>query len=480
MDLKSLIKVIRFRWVSIIAIIGACLILSFGWTRLQPIVYTADANGIVTSVTADTNGGGSTTMSYTTNNLITAKLPSYVQLGSLRSVAEYAIDELELDTTPEELISQVSVSNPADTNFIRVRANASTPEEARDLASAWVRGMQREVNILESGKAEIQGAIYLLPRDAASLPSTPSSPNVRLSLAIGLLGGLVIALGYALLRHFLDRKIRSVEDVERESDVTVLGSLPLETSMENNRRLVVTDSSDSTQDEHFAISESLRALRSNIQFISVDNPPKSIVVTSPLPGDGKSTLAANLASSMAISGRHTVLIDADLRRPMQSNIFNIPQGAGLTDIIAGKASLDEAVHQISEVGNLLVIGSGSIPPNPSEILSSERMKSLIRELSQEAFVIVDAPPVIPVTDAAVISTETDGALIVASVGKTTYDVLNKATAAIDKVKGRTLGLVLNRVPRKGMGASYYGYQYKGNYYRAEYGSSSGKRFVKSS
>lgn len=479
MDLKDLIKVIRFRWVSIIAIIGASLVLAFGWTRLQPVVYTADANGIVTSEVGE-NGGNSAALSYTNNNLISAKLPSYVQLGSLRSVAEYTIEELGLETTPEVLIKQVSVTNPADTNFIRVRANASTPEAARDLASTWVRGIQREVNILESGNSATNGSIYLLPRDAASLPSSPSSPNVKLSLAIGFLGGLVLALGYALLRHFMDRKIRSVEDVERESDVTVLGSLPLEASMENQRRLVVSDVSDSTTDEYFAISEALRELRSNIQFISVDSPPSSIVVTSPLPGDGKSTLAANLASSMAVSGRPTILIDADLRRPMQSNIFNIPQGAGLTDILAGKASLEEAAHQISEVGNLLVIGAGSVPPNPSEILGSERMKNLIKELAEEAFVIVDAPPVIPVTDAAIISTETDGALIVASVGKTTYDVLNKAISSIEKVKGRTLGLVLNRVPRKGMGAGYYGYQYKGSYYRTENEGSSGKRFAKKS
>lgn len=472
MDLKELLKVIRYRWLSVVTIVFVAILLAFGWTKLQPVTFVANANGVVTSpVSGDSNS--SVAQSFTTNSLISAKLPSYVQLGSLRSVAEYAISELNLDTSPEELVQRVTVSNPGETNFIRVSARASTPEDARNLAEIWVRGIEREVNLLETGKADTPGAIYLSPKDSASLPSKPSSPNMKLNLAMGFLAGLVTALAYTILRHVMDQKIRSVEDVEKLTKSVVLGSIPFEKSLTPEERLIVKPATGQTSNKLFAISESLRSLRTNIQFIDVDNPTRAVVVTSPLPGDGKSTLAANLALSIAMNDTPTILIDADLRRPMQSTIFNVRAGAGLTDVLAGRASLENVVHNVSNTGNLLLIGAGSVPPNPSEILGSARMKALVDELKEEAFVIIDAPPVIPVTDAAVIATRADGAILVTTAGKTTKDLLQKALSTLDKAKAKSLGVVLNRVPRRGMGAAYYGYQYKSSYYTSQ-GSHSAK------
>lgn len=461
MELRDFIRVLKARWLVIVAstLIGA--LAAFGWVLTQPKVYTADASGLVQSVQND-----SVAMSYTSSTLATQRVTSYVELGKLRSVAQYAIDQLELDTSPESLVSRVNVSNPTDTLIIRVEAKASTPEAARDLAQAWVEGMALEVNEMETGDPNTTGNLRLAPRESAELPTKPSSPNLELALAIGIVLGLSIGLTIALIRNYIDRRIRSIDDVERESNSAVIGAIPLEKTLTPEDRLIVNPATGESKDELFALSESLRTLRTNISFADVDNPPRVIVVSSPLPGDGKSTIAANLAMSMAANGQPTVLIDADLRRPMQSTIFNLPDGAGLTDILLGKTSLDAAAHSVGEAENMLVIPAGSIPPNPSEVLGSSRMKQLLNEIREEAMVIVDAPPVIPVTDAAVLSTVADGVIVVASVGKTTFDVLNTALGNINKAKGRVFGIVLNRVPRKGMGATYYGYQYTGEYYQS--------------
>ncbi|WP_243075646.1 polysaccharide biosynthesis tyrosine autokinase [Microbacterium sp. SS28] len=455
MELRDYLRILRAHWIGIVLLTALGVAVAFAWTMLQPRVYTASASGYVVA----SGSSGDSGSSLVGDQLARSKVTSYIDIGSWRSVAEHAIDELGLDTTPEALVVRVDVTNPLDTVVIHVTAQGDSPEAARDLAEAWISGMVTEIDDIEGDGTPGSAAVTLVPGDSARLPTAPSSPNLRLNLALGALIGLALGVGYAVLRRVLDRRVRDPRDIERESGVSVVGTLPLDKGLATaGRRIHFADPSTSPQ-----ISEATRELRTNLQFMDVDNPPRAIVITSPLPGDGKSTLAGNLAVSLGAAGEHVILVDADLRRPMVAELFDLPQGAGLTDILAGRAEVVDVVHNVSHSPNLAVITSGRIPPNPSELLGSKRMRDLIRTLSEHAFVIIDAPPLLPVTDAAILSHVTDGALVVVSAGKTTYDMLTKAVDNLEKANARTLGIVLNRVPRRGAGSGYYGYQYQGEY-----------------
>lgn len=456
MELGVYLRVFRAHWVTLVVatIVGGAL--AFGWAFLQPKTYTAEASGYVAASVAGTDAGSA----LVAENLAKAKVKSYIDLGSWRAVAEHAIDELGLSVTPEYLVNQVSVVNPLDTVNINVTALASTPEGARDLAQAWLSGMAAEVQNLEGGLSEGGGVVRLVEGDSARLPSSPSYPNDRLFAAFGAVAGLAVGVVYAVARQTLDRRIRAAELVEKETGRAVVGVLPLERSFSTASRILPVGEAHIPH-QLFAMSEAMRELRTNIQFMDVDNPPRILVVTSPLPGDGKSTTSANLAVTLAASGQRVILVDSDLRRPMLAEIFGIVSDVGLTDVLARRATWRE-VAQPANMPNLLVLAAGRIPPNPSELVGSARMRSLLEELAETAIVIVDAPPLLPVTDAAVLSTQADGAIVVVTAGKSTFEVLKRALTNIDKVGGRTLGIVLNRVPKRGGG--YYGERYGREYY----------------
>lgn len=385
MELRDYLRVLRAHWIAMIVCLAFGLAISFAWTLVQPEIYTADASGYVTPAQAP--GDDNSTAAYVSDNLAKSKVKSYVDLGTWRAVGEHARDELGLDDSPESLVGRVSVSNPIDTVVIKVDADGPTPEAARDLAGAWIRSMQIEIENIESGGTGENPAVTLVTADSARLPASPSSPNVRLALAIGALAGLVVGVGYTLLRFTLDRRIRSSESVERETGLNVVGTIPEEKSFTADNRLIPFDGANTSSSRNvhlYAASEAVRELRTNIEFMDVDNPPRIITITSPLPGEGKSTTAANLAITLSASGQKVVLIDGDLRRPMVATIFHLVGDAGLTDILAGRAEFDDVAQPVGRQGSLRVVAAGKIPPNPSEVLGSQRMYDLVHRLSDPA------------------------------------------------------------------------------------------------
>lgn len=460
MELRDYWRILRAHWVAVIAITLAGVAVAAGWTLIQPKVYTANASGILSVGTNSDIGSALSSESYAKS-----RVKSYLDVAKSRTVAELAAADIGIDTPADKLLKNITVTNPLDTATLKVSASAGSPQEAHDLAEAWIGAIGTQVEALENAGASAgeRSIVQFRSLDAAQLPTEPSSPNRKLALAIGFLAGLAVAIGYALLKNIFDRRIRSVDEVERETGLSVLGTIPFHDSFNAEHRLVTSsggnDRSENSAKEYM-IAESLRDLRTNLQFMDIDNPPRVIVVTSALPGEGKSTVTANLAQTIATSGQRVIVIDGDLRRPTLAKAFGLLPGIGLTDLLIGRAQLADVLQPWGDTGLLYVLGAGKIPPNPSELLGSNALHRILDELSQHAIVIIDAPPLLPVTDAAILSARTDGALVVGYARRTTYDALKAALANLERVNGRALGIILNGVPQKGISAEGYGYRYR--------------------
>ncbi len=214
------------------------------------------------------------------------------------------------------------------------------------------------------------------------------------------------------------------------------------------------------------ISESFRTLRTNIQYSNIDDEIKSLLITSSVPEEGKSTIAANLAISTGYTGKRILIIDCDLRKPTMHKKFGISNLKGLTNALIGETQLKEVIYRGGELETLHILTSGPIPPNPSELLGSKKMQDLLGSLKDEYdMVIIDSPPVGLVTDAAILSTKVDGVLLVTAAGKTEIEVIKRSQGLLEKVKANIIGVILNKVDIKGK--SYYKYGYHEYYGEAE-------------
>ncbi|MFJ4037406.1 polysaccharide biosynthesis tyrosine autokinase [Microbacterium sp. NPDC090007] len=457
--MQRVVRIMRAYWKTIGALLALGALAGWGWSALQPRVYTADASGYVATVSSD----GSTGSALAGDQLALSKVKSFVDMGYWRSVAESARQALGVDDSPESLVQRVRVSNPVDTVNVRVDATGPTPESARDLAEAWIRGMTTQVDDLETGGTG-RGAVRLVAGDSARLPTAPSSPNVKIDVAVGGIAGGVVGVVFALVRRTFDRRVRTVQDINDAVDVSVVGILPVDKELATGRAVFsfadVRDGRGS-----FAHKEAMRELRTNLQYVDVDHPPRVIVVTSPLPGDGKSTTAANLAVSIAATGQSVILIDGDLRRPVMGGMFGVSEDVGLSDVLASRVQIEQVAHRVDQDGRLFVVAAGRTPPNPTEMVGSQRMQTLARTLAEDMVVIIDSPPTLAVADAAVIASWADGAVMVVTAGRTTDDMLTRAVENISRTRGRLLGIVLNRVPLRGPDSSYYGARYTDSYER---------------
>jgi tyrosine-protein kinase Etk/Wzc len=305
--------------------------------------------------------------------------------------------------------------------------------------------------------------------DKALPAENPIKPKKKVNLLLGALLGLGMGLGLALFVERLDNSLKSIEDVER-TGLSILGSIPMIKTNNHKKTRQVEKEEDyqvktiaSNLVTHFEpkspISEAYRTFRTNLHFARLDNPMRTILVTSSGPGEGKSTTVANLAITMAQMGTKTILVDSDLRRPVIHSIFGLQRAPGLTNYLAGNVPLQEII-QPTPIENLSILTCGVLPPNPSELLGSKKMRELLEELKgRYEMILFDSPPVIAVTDAAVLSTSIDGVALVVSSGYTSKEALVRAVTLLENVKGRLLGGVLNKIKVESIYGSYHYYYY---------------------
>ena len=314
--------------------------------------------------------------------------------------------------------------------------------------------------------------------DPAVPPEKPVKPKKKMNMLLGLFLGLGLGVGIAFVRDYLDHSIKNAEDLQKLglATVSIIPKIDVKSATEKSLKVFKGENLEHSlksrlvthYDPKSSVAEAYRTLRTNIQFMNPDNPIRTLVVSSAGPGDGKSTTVVNIAITFASLGKKTLLIDSDLRKPILHKVFDISRGPGLTHAMIEDLN-DSDIIRATEIPNLYIITCGDIPPNPSEILSSQKLKNFIERMKSEfEIVLFDSPPIIAVTDASVISKMTDAILLVVKAGVTDTRVVARAIELLRQVKTHLIGAVLNGVNITGGYDSYY-YYYNYYYYYGDGG-----------
>lgn len=338
-----------------------------------------------------------------------------------------------------------------------------------------------ESRITEAGQ---RGKVRILD---PAVSASKIKPDRNRNLIYGIMFGLSLGVGLAFLREFLDSTIKAVEQLERKG-LTILGIIP--DMMQKGGKPAVSPTGVSPskggasfkrrlithEDPKSPISESFRSLRTNVNYASAEGKIKSLVISSPQPGEGKSTTTANLAIAFAQLRKRTLLVDADLRKPVQHNVFDFPRGPGLSEYLIGDVIDLKSIIQQTEIDNLFLITAGSLPPNPSELVGSDQMRKLVDNLTADFDVVLfDSPPIVAVTDASLIAAVTDGLALVVKAGVTDKSAVDRALDTVKNVRSKLTGAILNSVNPETLSGKYsYYYSYYQYYYHAEDGTKKSK------
>ncbi|BBY78781.1 chromosome partitioning protein [Mycolicibacterium parafortuitum] len=380
---------------------------------------------------------------------------SYAELIMGQTLAQRTIDKLGLDMSAEDLQAHVKASSKVDTVLINVDVLDESPVRARDIANTLSDefvAMVRELETPEDGSTPDSRVVV---EQRASIPDSPVVPKTARNIGIGLVLGLAFGVALAVVRDLLDNTVKDRETLESITGTGLVGSIPLD----KDRRKQPAISFDA---DNSLIAEAFRKVRTNLQFLAVDNPPRVIIVTSSVPNEGKSTTAINIALALAEAEHNVLLIDGDMRRPSLHQYLDLVGGVGFSTVLSGAASVDDALQKTRFPG-LTLLTSGAIPPNPSELVGSQAARKLLRELrTQFDYVIIDSSPLLAVTDAAILAAAADGVLIMARFGSTKREQLAHAVGNLESVGAPLLGAVFTLMPTRG-GSSYsYNYSYYGS------------------
>lgn len=404
-----------------------CPAIALFWAQATTPTYQGTAKLLVVAKT-DPRGGVSS--AYEGALLSQQLVKSFAQILESRATAEVALQLDPQPLTPSQLQGKVHAEPVIDTLLIDLSVEDTDPTRAKRLTNTVARAFIRTLPKLQTGSALRVSLV-----EPALAPTEPVRPRTKLNIALGLVLGLMIGSGLAFLLEFLDRSVKTPEELEAAAGAPVVGTIPPFRAVKQPIPVA--------EQPRTAAAEAFRKLRTNFAFLGVDRESICCVVTSPASGDGKSTVIANLGIALAQAGQRVALVDADLRKPTLHKIFDLPQRVGTTTVLLQKASVHDALQHL---GSDLpaVLTSGQLPPNPSELLGSRHMEELLAEL-RSAFevVLVDCAPLLPVTDPMVVSQFTDGVLLIARSGVTTRDQAAAARAACIKAGATVFGAALN-------------------------------------
>ncbi|TFV96980.1 polysaccharide biosynthesis tyrosine autokinase [Orlajensenia leifsoniae] len=439
MDFKQTIRVIRRQWIPVVVTILAGILAAIAYVAVAPAQYTTQTKLLL----EPTGGTGTAQELVAGNNLLVQQVGTFTQLASTPVVLQPVIDELGLDTTADKLADKVSVASVGLSALIAIEATADTPEGAVDLGNAVAASLSDQIE--SSGSSTSPAAISVSVVQEPVAPASPSSPNTILAILIGLFGGLAVAFIIVVLAELLNTRVRNGRDIAKATDAAYLGRVPAERSL--SRKPVPSLTAPSGR-----FAEAVRIIRTKVvASISASTAPV-VVISSPGLGDGKSTIAANLAVALAEGGLQVALIDGDLRSPSTARLFGIRSKAGLSNaLLAGVAP--ESITRSEVATGLTVITTDAVEAGTSDVLSSERTNAVITALAADVdIVILDAGPLLANSDGLALSEVADGYVVVARAGRTRADELRQAVDSLEDVGAEVYGVVLTAAPVRGADA----------------------------
>jgi capsular exopolysaccharide synthesis family protein len=452
MTIREYLSVVRERWVVTVLALLVGLAGGAAVFFLRPQEYTATLTMYVSSQGADT-----TQAAFQGAQLSQDRVASYTELLVGPRVTSDVIRRLKLPETSTELADKMTATSKLDSVLLDVTVTDPSAQRATDIANAVGDVFPDLVAELERPTTPgVQPAVAVRVVQPALVPTQPSSANLPLTLTLGLLAGLVLGIGGALARNALDVRVKSPEQLKALIGAPSLGVIAFDPDVPRRPLTVYADPQSPR-------SEAFRQLRTNLQFIDVDSPRKVILVTSAMPGEGKTTTLINLAIAISSAGSRVLVVEADLRRPRLSDLLGVERMIGLTSVLSGRIDLPNAIQAWGR-SSVDILASGPLPPNPSELLASRQMKMLLDCLRDSYDVIlIDSPPLLPVTDGAALAPATDGAVMMCRFGRTTRAQVESARDALEAVSAPLLGTVLTMLPSSGPHA----YARYNSYYRSE-------------
>ncbi|MFJ2550892.1 polysaccharide biosynthesis tyrosine autokinase [Microbacterium sp. NPDC087591] len=464
MELRDYIRILQKNWIAILVLLLVGLAGGGAYAYLQAPKYVTSTQLYVSVRTEGAATGDLVQGTTFARQMVT----SYVDTIGTALVLDPVIEELGLDMTARQLAGRISASTPLNTVMINISVTDTDPKRAAAIADQTAISFTDAVqNTLE--RPAVEGGVspvHVTVTNPAAVPTTPSSPNIPLLIVIGGLLGLAVGVGFAVLRTVLDTRIHTLHDLESLTDRPLLGGIAFDPDAPKRPLIVHADPRSPR-------AESFRTLRTNLQFLDVDADSRTFVVSSSGPGEGKSTTTANLAIALAETGARVALIDGDLRLPRIADYMAMEGGVGLTNVLIGQVPLSEALRKWG-THELYVLPSGPVPPNPSELLGSAAMDTVLSTLDEYFdYILIDAPPLLLVTDAAVIGKKTRGIILAAASGKTRKPELQGAIRTLETAGVDLLGVVITMLPTKGPDSYGYGaYTYGSTH---ELGSAAGTR-----
>ena len=436
MGAREYLGIIRKRWVMVVVCALLGVLVTGGLSLSATPMYRSTATLYFSLQFGDSANDLNQGSTYTQG-----QMQSFAELATRSIVLEPVIDDLGLDTSARQLAGAITAVTPRDTVLLEIAATDASPRLSADIANAVAEQLRTAVELLAPEGGDGQAAVGATVVAPAEPPQSPFSPATTRNLVAGLLAGLLLGAVLAVLRSVLDTRVREADDVRTITDVPVIGTISRYPRNAPPGLVMQTDPAS-------PVGEHYRQVRTNLRFLGVDEKVLSLVVTSTVPGEGKSTTACNIALALSESDLRVLLIDADLRRPTVGRYLGLEDAVGLTTVLIGRATIDDVIQPVG-AGYLDVLAAGEVPPNPGEMLASRAMEEVMATAkSRYDVVIVDSAPVSLVADASILSHLVGGTIVVADCSQIRKQPLADSLDALSQAGAHLVGVVLNRVAER--------------------------------